>query len=103
MAQINEPSRGTGRTTAQLAALPAGGVYLVHSSEFACYCKRLLQAAGRDPNEIRFVTPRQVRSIDGIRFERWDVDHAYWDGCGRGGAFAFAFDLLRAASAMSPA
>ena len=84
--------RRTGRTTAQLVALPDGGVFLVHSRDHVDYCRHLLRKAGRCPNTaIRFATKDSYRHFIGARFEHFDIDHAYFELTGRRGTEAYDF------------
>lgn len=92
--------RGSGRTTRQLAALPDGGVYLVHTQPMVDYCKRLLIHLGRKHDSLTFVTPPNVdRAARGKRIEAWDVDHAFFDLTNRG---FIAYDVLEMASGRGP-
>lgn len=86
--------RRSGRTARQLAALPDGAVFLVHSSAMASYCRGLMHDAGRTLGSIIFATPTNFRSIAGARFPAMDVDHAFFDLAGARGREAY--DFLRA-------
>jgi hypothetical protein len=97
---VENARRGTGRTSAQLAALPDGAFYLVHCQEMVRYCRDLLRKAGRRHDAIRFVTPSQWRSLEGVRVNRWDVDHFYFDGAGRDGPRLY--DMISQAAAGAP-
>lgn len=87
--------RRSGRTAAQLAALPDGSIFLVCSEKFACYCRTLLRRMGRSPFAIKFGTPSNFERFLGARVPAMDVDHAYWQIVGRRGEEAH--DFLRLA------
>lgn len=89
--------RGPGRTTRQLAALPDGSVYLVHSYHFArSYCWPLLARAGRCPRTaIKFATPDNFQSFVGLRFPAGDVDHAYFALARHRARAREAYDFIR--------
>jgi hypothetical protein len=83
--------RGSGRTARQLAALPDGAVYLVHSQQLADYCKGILRSAGRRISTVTFATPGNFRSFEGARFTALDVDHAYFELASARGREAYDF------------
>jgi len=94
--------RGSGRTTRQLAALPDGGVYLVHTQAMVRYCQMLLQHIGRARDAIAFVTADlNERAILGRRVTAWDVDHAYFDLAARDRRLQ-AWDALELAAGRGP-
>lgn len=94
--------RGSGRTTRQLAALPDGGVYLVHTRAMASYCQGLLQQIGRERNAVTFVTAGlREQDVWGRRIVAWDVDHAYFDLVPRGRGLR-ACDYLELAAGKGP-
>lgn len=94
--------RGSGRTTSQLAALPDGGVYLVHTQKMAHYCQRLLEHIGRSRDAVTFVTADLIeQSVWGRRIIAWDVDHAYFDLVPRGRGLK-ACDYLELAAGRGP-
>jgi hypothetical protein len=94
--------RGSGRTSRQLAALPDGGVYLVHTQAMVSYCQRLLNHIGRARDAVTFVTADLTeRAIWGRRVSAWDVDHAYFDLVPRGRGLR-ACDCLELAAGRGP-
>lgn len=94
--------RGSGRTSRQLAALPDGGVYLVHTHAMVRYCQGLLQHLGRARDSITFVTADLTeRAIWGRRVVAWAVDHAYFDLVPRGRGLR-AVDYLELAAGRGP-
>jgi hypothetical protein len=90
-----ESGRQVGRTAAQIAALPDGSIFLVHSEKHAAYCRGLLRKAGRSPQAIKFGMPDNFERFTGARVSAMDVDHAYWTLAGR--RAREAHDFLRLA------
>jgi hypothetical protein len=86
-----ERAKKFGRTAQQLAALPDGSIYLVHSEKFAGYCRGLLGALGRQPTAIRFATDSNFEMFIGERAPAMDVDHVFHRLAGRRGAEAEDF------------
>lgn len=71
-------TRGSGRTTAQLKALPINSVFIVHDSNSVLYTLRLCSYLNR--NDIRVVTPDWLtdRRWQGIRYSWIDIDHGVY-------------------------
>lgn len=73
-----ETGRRVGKTTAQLNALAAGSVFLVHHARMADYCRQLLRRARRPINDVHFVTPKTLHRVQGLpRDTDIAVDHAF--------------------------
>ena len=69
--------RGSGRTTAQLKALPHGGVYVSCNWKCVSYDMRLAYSLGRE--DISIVSPDRITDNrwQGREFTAIDVDHAF--------------------------
>lgn len=87
---IVNTNRGTGRTTRQIAALPKGAIFFVHTQSMKDYVRRLCQTLGRA--DIRIETLGELRpfrwagyslpgaDIDHAAYERMNIDHCRaWD------------------------
>lgn len=98
---VDHGGRGSGRTSAQLRALPDGAIFLVAHRPMADYCRALLRHLGRDPRSITFVTAGLSRAaMFGRRVGCWGVDHAYLDVAGPRGIEAY--DTLWRAAGKGP-
>jgi hypothetical protein len=77
MTQIQDPNRGTGRTTKQMEALPINGVYISCHHAACHYDKNLARMLGR--HDIQVVPPSWVTSTQwrGKSFSAVVRDHAY--------------------------
>ncbi|SEI68562.1 hypothetical protein SAMN05518849_101553 [Sphingobium sp. AP50] len=76
--KVSEGGRRSGRTFRQLADLPDGAVYLVHTMKEAEYCRYLLKHMGRNPKAITFATLQNYHRLEGARFTALDADHSFW-------------------------
>lgn len=74
-------ARGTARTTAALAALPDGAVFVVAFRQEKDVCRRILASLGREPSCIKLVPLSDIaRALRGLpRATVLDVDHFCYD------------------------
>lgn len=69
--------RQSGRTTRQLAELPAGAIYVIPTAAMESYCQRILyEVLGRDPSEITFVPLRRAARSVPTSLDGASIDHA---------------------------
>lgn len=87
---MQDTNRGTGRTTAQMKALPQKGVFVSCNERCVYYDKNLARKINRP--DIQIVPPSWITSErwQGCEYTAIEVDHAYPD-CNRNTMFFYDY------------